>query len=289
MSTVSSGCRCRGRPERHAEEIRMNSELLQKLFAIEGKLAIVTDSGRNSSVDVAPVLAAAGARVVVADKQKSDVDPIVEQIVAAGGRAMGVVADVEDEESVVELFQGVRAVWGSPDIVANCAAMTNNKPLTEFTGAAWDEVMSIDLRSVFFCMREAIKHMVEGARGGRIVNITTMGSLHAVLHGNGAYGAARAGVNGLVRSAAFDYAPDRILINCVLPGAIPGKVRFHPETQARVEAGKLSGPGTDRERRLPLGWGNPGDIAAAVLYLVGPSGSYITGQAISLDGGFLIT
>lgn len=267
----------------------MNQNLLQQLFGLEGKLAVVTDSGRNSSVDVAPMLAAAGARVVVADREAADVDPIVERIVAAGGEASGIVTDVENEASVVGLFDAVAAKWGSPDIVVNCAAMTNNQPLTDFTEAAWDELMSIDLKSVFFCMREAIRHMTAAGRGGRIVNITTMGSVHPVLHGNGAYGAARAGVTGLVRSAAFDYARDRILINCVLPGAIPGKVRFHPDTQARAQAGELSGPGTDKERRLPLGWGDPRDIAAAVLYLAGPSGSYITGQAISLDGGFLIT
>ncbi|MFT0170340.1 SDR family NAD(P)-dependent oxidoreductase [Paraburkholderia mimosarum] len=267
----------------------MTTSVLERLFAISGKVAVVTDKGRNSSIDIAPVLAEAGARVVIADHSAAHMQPVVDRILSAGGEAIAIEADVEREASVIALFDQVQATWGSPDIVVNCAAMTNNGPLTDFSEAAWDEVMSIDLKSVFFCMREAIKHMLVAGRGGRIVNVTTMGALHAVLNGNGAYGAARAGVTGLVRSAALDYAPDQILINCVLPGAVPGKVQFHPDTQARLKTGKLTGPGTDAERRLPLGWGDPADIAAAVLYLVGPSGRYMTGQSITLDGGFLIS
>ena len=267
----------------------MTTPVLERLFGIRGKIAVVTDKGPSSSTDIAPVLAEAGARVVIANHTAAHMQPVLDRILSAGGEAIAIEADVEREASVIALFDQVQATWGSPDIVVNCAAMTNNGPLTDFSEAAWDEVMSIDLKSVFFCLRETIKHMRVAGRGGRIVNVTTMGALHAVLNGNGAYGAARAGVTGLVRSAALDYAPEQILINCVLPGAVPGKVQFHPNTQARLKTGKLTGPGTDAERRLPLGWGDPADIAAAVLYLVGPSGRYMTGQSITLDGGFLIS
>jgi 3-oxoacyl-[acyl-carrier protein] reductase len=267
----------------------MDSAVLQRLFGIDGKIAVVTDSGGNSALDVALVLAAAGARLVVADKQPELVERIVGQLVAAGREVMGVVTDVECEAAVIRLFDRVEADWGSPDIAVNCAAMHDSRPLAEFTESAWDAVLSVDLKSVFFCMREAIRHMKAAGRGGRIVNITTMGALHPVLNGNGAYGAARAGVSGLVRSAALDYAKDNILINNVMPGAVQGKVRLHPETLARMASGLLTGPGTDAERRRPLGWGKPEDIAAAVLYLVGPSGGYITGHGVVLDGGFLLT
>jgi NAD(P)-dependent dehydrogenase (short-subunit alcohol dehydrogenase family) len=262
---------------------------LQQLFGIDGKIAVVTDSGGNSSADVAPVLAAAGAQVVLADNDPEKMRAVIERVRAAGGSIRGIETDVERESSVVTLFERVSRSLGPPDIVVNCAAMTNNSPLTELTESQWDEVLSIDLKSVFFCMREAIRHMKSAGRGGRIVNITTMGSLHPVLHGNGAYGAARAGVNGLVRSAALDYAKDNILVNNVMPGAVQNKVRFHPDTIARMQRGEMTGPGTDAERRRPLGWGRPEDIAAAVLYLVGPSAGYITGHGITLDGGFLVS
>jgi NAD(P)-dependent dehydrogenase (short-subunit alcohol dehydrogenase family) len=267
----------------------MNELIFQRLFALEGKIAVVTDSGRNSSNDVARLLASAGAAVVVADRETEHVQPIVEQIISEGGKAMGVATNVEIESSVVSLFNQVATVWGVPNIVVNCAAMNNNGPFTEFTAIAWDEVMSVNLKSVFFCMREAVKHMLKGGHGGRIINITTMGALHPVLNGNGAYTAARAGVSGLSRAVALDYAKDRILVNCVMPGAVPGKVRFHPDAQERLDSGGLSGPVMDIDRRRPLGWGDPQDLAAAALYLAGPSGGYMTGQSIVLDGGFLVT
>lgn len=263
--------------------------VLQRLFAIEGKLALVTDSGGNASVDVAPLLAEAGATVVIADKTAILTELVVERITSAGGRASAVTTDVEDEDAVVALFNQVVRTLGTPDIVVNCAALTHNGPLTEFTAAEWDEVLSVDLKSVFFCMREAIRHLLVARKGGRIVNLSTIGAVHAVLNGNGVYGAARAGVEGLVRAAALDYAKDGILINSVLAGAVPGKVRMHPATLTRLQRGAFSGPITDTGRRLPLGQGSPQDIAAAVLYLVGPSGGYMTGRSIILDGGFLLT
>ena len=267
----------------------MNTDALQRMFGIEGKIAVITDSGCNLGPDVAAVLAAAGAKVIIADLASVELHSVVDRINAGGASAVSVATDVEDEGSVVALFNRVARDLGIPDIVVNCAAMNNCQPLTEFTESAWDEVISMDLKSVFFCMREAIRQMKAGARGGRIVNVTTMGALHPVLNGNGAYGAARAGVGGLVRSAALDYAKDNILINNVMPGAVQNKVRLHSDTIARLERGDLTGPGLDAARRRPLGWGRPEDIAAAVLYLVGPSGGYITGTGISLDGGFLLS
>jgi 3-oxoacyl-[acyl-carrier protein] reductase len=267
----------------------MPSATLQDLFGIAGKLAVVTDSGAMSSRDVAPVLATAGAKIILADKQEADMAPIVAQIRQAGGDAEATILDVENEAAVIAFFGQIKASHGSPDIVVNCAAMTNNGPLLDFTETQWDEVMSLDLKSIFFCMREAIRVMREGGNGGRIINISTMGSLHPVLNGNGAYGAARAGLNGLVRSAALDFVRDKILINNVMAGAVLNKVRFHPDMMPRLQAGQLAGPGVDVERRRPLGLGDPRDIAAAVLYLAGPSGGYITGHGIVLDGGFLVS
>ncbi|MFL6879523.1 SDR family NAD(P)-dependent oxidoreductase [Pseudomonas marginalis] len=267
----------------------MNSDRLQRLFGLDGKVAVVTDSGANSSAEVALLLAEAGATVVLADNDEATVQATVQNIRDAGGQASGFNVDVESEASVLALFDQVRSTFGDLDILVNCAAINANRPLHEFPLSLWDEVQSVNLRSVFLCMREGIKQMVVGGHGGRIVNITTMGARHPVLHGNAAYAASRAGVSGLVRSAALDYAAHSILINEVLPGAIPGKVRFHSDNQAALLAGStFTGPASDA-LRLPLGYGRAEDIAAAVLYLVGPSATYMTGQSIVLDGGFLLT
>jgi NAD(P)-dependent dehydrogenase (short-subunit alcohol dehydrogenase family) len=167
--------------------------------------------------------------------------------------------------------------------------MVANQPLLETTVEQWDDVQSLNLRANFLCMREGVRHLVAGGRGGRIVNITTIGALHPVMNGNEAYGAARQGVSALSRNTALDYAKDGILVNTVLAGAIMGKVSTHPTTIARQKAshtmgGPIQGPG-----RMPLGYGDMTDVAAAVLYLVSPAGRYMTGQSISLDGGFFIS
>lgn len=264
----------------------MNTARLTEMFGLEGKVAVVTDSGGLSSVDVAPVLADAGAAVVIADRDAT-AGALAERIAAAGGRAHAIATDIEDEAQVQALFSQVGARHGRLDILVNCAGVTANQPLLETSTELFDAMISANLRSVFWCMREAVRLML-GQGGGRIINVTTMGALHPVLHGNQAYGSARAGVTMLTKTTAMDHAQDGILANVVMPGAIAGKVRFHDHTRQAMVAGyQLSGPAVDAQRRLPLGMGSGTDIAGAVLYLAGPAGRYITGQGIVLDGGFL--
>jgi NAD(P)-dependent dehydrogenase (short-subunit alcohol dehydrogenase family) len=259
------------------------------LFRIDGSVALVTDSGACASPDVAPVLAAAGATVVIADRDASSINALVRDIEAAGGKAAAIPTDIESEASVLALFEQLKARYGRLDILVNCAGVTANQDLLETTLEIFDAQQSVNQRATFLLMREGVRLMRAASKGGRIVNITTMGTLHPVLHGNAAYAASRAGVIAMTRSIAFDYAKERILANTVHPGAVRSKTRFHETLQARLAAGDtLSGPGADPSR-LPLGMGNGRDIAAAVLYLVGPSGGYITGQSIVLDGGFLIS
>lgn len=267
----------------------MRLERFNQLFGIEGKIAVVTDCGGLASKEVGPMLADAGATVIVADRDTASANAIVEQIRAAGGQGEAIATDVEKETDVVALFQQVRAQHGACDILVNCAGLNANQPFTETTTAIWDEVMSVNLRATFFCMREAVKLMLDAKRGGRIVSITTIGSERPVLHGNGVYGPSRGGVTNLTKNVAYDHAKDGILANLVLPGAVMGKTRFHESTLAAMQGGyKLSGSGTD-PNHLPLGMmKDPTDIAAAVLFLVGPSASYITGTAITLDGGFFL-
>ena len=262
---------------------------LDDLFRIDGKVAVVSDSGACSSPDVAPVLAAAGATVVIADKDAQKTADLARSIDSDGKRVIAIPTDIESEPSVLRLFEQVSARFGRLDILVNCAGVTANLDLLETSLELFDDQQSVNQRSTFLLMREGVRLMRAAGNGGRIVNVTTMGTLHPVLYGNAAYAASRAGVVAMTRSIAFDYARERILANTVHPGAVRSKTRFHESLQARLAAGgAMTGPGTDPDR-LPLGMGNGRDIAAAVLYLVGPSGGYITGQSLVLDGGFLIS
>jgi len=262
---------------------------LDALFRIDGKLAVVADSGACASPDVAPVLAAAGARVVIADRDAEKATTLARSIDASGTQVIAIPTDIESESSVVSLFEQVRTQFGRLDILVNCAGVTANEELLETSLELFDAMQSVNQRATFLTLREGVRVMRAAGNGGRIVNVTTMGTLHPVLHGNAGYAASRAGVVAMTRSVAFDFARENILANTVHPGAVRSKTRFHESLQARLaRGGTLSGPGTD-PNRLPLGMGNGRDIAAAVLYLVGPSGGYITGQSIVLDGGFLIS
>jgi len=265
------------------------SDPIDALFRIDGKTAVITDSGALSSIDVAPLLARAGATVVIADLDPDATSSLAERIVADGGRATGIPTDITSEDSVAALFAAVRQQFGRCDILVNCAGLTANAPITETSMAHYDEVQDINQRSTFMLMREAVRLMTEVGEGGRIVNVTTIGSIHPTLHGNAAYGASRAGVTAMTRALAYDHASDGIRANLVLPGAVQGKTRFHEDILPRLTSGQLSGAAVDDPRRMAFGMGNGQDIATAVLYLVGPSSTYITGQSIVLDGGFLLT
>jgi NAD(P)-dependent dehydrogenase (short-subunit alcohol dehydrogenase family) len=266
------------------------SGVLDRLFRIDGKVALVTDSGNLASLDVAPLLAEAGATVVIADKAIEQARAAAQAIDPDGRRAAAIDCDIESEVAVAQLFEQMRARFGRCDILANCAGLTANASLTETSLDQYEAMHSVNQRATFLLMRDAVKLMREVGKGGRIVNITTIGALHPVLHGNAGYGATRAAVTAMTRAIAYDHAADDILANLVMPGSVRGKTRFHPDLQARLAAGQgLSGAAVDIERRLPLGMGNGEEIAAAVLYLVGPAGRYITGQSLVLDGGFLIT
>lgn len=258
------------------------------LFRIDGKIAVVTDSGACASPDVVPVLAAAGATVILADKDPAASTALAREVDPSETRVRVVPTDIENESSVCRLFSEVQITYGRLDILVNCAGVTANMDLLETTLDIFDEQQSVNQRATFLLMREGVRQMLKSG-GGRIVNVSTMGTFHPVLHGNAAYAPSRAGVVAMTKSVAHDYARQGILANCVHPGAVRSKTRFHPRLQARLAAGgQMQGPGAD-PARLPLGMGNGRDIAAAVLYLVGPSGGYITGQSLVLDGGFLIS
>lgn len=185
-----------------------------------------------------------------------------------------------DETAIVDAVTGFTARHGRVDIMVYAALAVATYSLPDTTVEQWDRINDLNLRGAFIAMRETIKVM-RGHGGGVITAISTIGSLHPVLEGNGAYGASKAGLGGLVRSAAYDHAKDNIRINAVLAGGIPVPPRLE-------DAIDVTGPAF-QPGRMMLGLGTPEEIAAGVLFLVSPAGRLVTGQALPLDGGFLIS
>ncbi len=249
------------------------------LLDLTGKVAIITGAASGMGAETARYLAGAGASVVVADWNAAGAEAKAAELTAGGAKALAVTVDISDEASVIRMMEQVKGQFGRLDILVNNAAILNRALLVDMTVEYWDQIQAVNLRGTFLCLREAAKMMRTGG-GGTIVNISSTGSLHPNMAGLGAYGASKGGVNQLTRNAAFEFAADGIRVNAVLPGGI-------------MTEGGMKSTGTIPSGRAiqlpPLGRiGQPQDIAALVLFLVGPAATYITGQTFIADGGFLL-
>jgi len=255
-----------------------------KTFGLVGQRAIVTGGARGIGRGIAELLAGLGAMVVVADRDKEGSSVTISNIRDAGGTAFFVKLDLLDEASIAAMVTDARDLLGGIDILINNAAMIGMLPIEENKTDFWDRMQGVNVRGTFLCMREVIREMRAAATGGRIVNISSMAALHPSLDGAAAYCASKGAVNAMSRSAALDCGPNNICINVVMPHAIG-----HPDASKQFEEhgiASFSGPSLDPSR-YPLGRaGTVDDISPMVALLVGPGGSYITGQAFSLDGGF---
>jgi NAD(P)-dependent dehydrogenase (short-subunit alcohol dehydrogenase family) len=224
---------------------------VQSLFDLLGKSALVVGGGKVPHA-IAALFREAGAAVTHAE------EPAL------------------DEASVVALIASVPEL----DILVNGAIRTGPWTIETLSMEEWDRVHSTNVRGAYLLMREAVKAMRGTKRGGRIVNLSTIGSMHPVLHGNYAYGSSRAGTNALTRQFALEFASEGILTNAILVGAIPSDP--FPEGIRQPE-----GPGV-RPERFPLGYGKPEDVAPVALLLASEGGRYINGQTIVVDGGFQV-
>jgi NAD(P)-dependent dehydrogenase (short-subunit alcohol dehydrogenase family) len=250
------------------------SGALGPMFDLSGKIAFVTGGAVGMGRAAGLVLAAAGAMVVLAD----DADRTSKLADLPSG-VQAVTLDVTSEKAVNELVTKIGTAHGGIDILINGAVIGHNKPLLEISGEEWDRVQAVNLKSAFLATKAVIPQMrLRG--GGRIISISTIGSLHPVLNGNAAYSPSRAGLNQLMRNVALDHAADHITANSVLPGAIM--------TEAIHSDFRPTGPGVDPARHLS-GFGRPEDVTGLILLLASPAGRYINGQSIVVDGGFLVS
>jgi NAD(P)-dependent dehydrogenase (short-subunit alcohol dehydrogenase family) len=264
-------------------------KMVEDLYQLDGKTAVVTGAGRGIGQSVAELFAAAGARIVVADILADEAAATAAAIRKDGGEALAVTVDIADEVAVKQLYRQAVQQFSSVDVLIHCAAIFPKYPLLEITVEQWDRVQAVNLRGTMLVMREAIAQMRKGGRGGAIVNVSSVSGEREVVFHNAAYGASKAGTTNLTRAAALEFGSENIRVNAVLPGGTttPGAA----ESTARMRAAgyELKGP-MMHPGRIPLGgMGTPQDIAAACLFLASPAARYITGQSVAVDGGFLIS
>lgn len=242
---------------------------------MNGKVALVT--GASSGIGRATALAfgAAGAKVVVAARRETEGENVAQQIRDGGGDALFVKTDVTKEKEVANLLATVRQHFGRLDFAFNNAGSGKAMLLTECNEADWDAEISANLKSVWLCLKYEMPLMTQSGGGG-IVNMSSQGGLLGIAN-YGAYGAAKGGVIALSRAAAAEGAASRIRVNSVAPGAVK------TELWDNAPAGMLEQVAAG----IPLKRvGEPEDIARAVLFLCSPAADFVTGQNLSIDGGF---
>ena len=242
---------------------------------LEGKVALVTGSGRNIGRATVLRLAAEGAHVVVnARTNQSEADAVAEAARALGVKALSVLADMAHEDQVVRMVERAMAEFGRIDILINNAAVRPHKPFTELTGTDWEAVRGVVLDGAVYCTRAVIDSMVKN-RYGRILFFTGEG---AFVGGSGRahVSAAKMGLVGLARGLASEFAAQNIRVNVVSPGSID-TTRANPEWY-RGRVPDAAG--------IPLGrQGTVDEIAATCVFLVTDDGGFITGQTIHVNGG----
>lgn len=240
---------------------------------LSGKVAIVTGAGRNIGRAIALALADAGASIaVVARSNKAEADALVKEISGKGGRSIAVLADVADAKAVAAIADASLKQFGRIDILVNNAALRREKNIADMTYSEWREVMDVTLDGAFHCVKACLPALKKN--GGSIINIGGM-SAHIGSKDRTHVTAAKLGIVGFTRGLAHDLAGDKITANCVVPGAIDtARAQGAAKPAHHLTHGTITG-----ER------GRPEDVASLVRYLCGPSGRYITGQALHVSGG----
>jgi len=240
--------------------------------ALEGKVALVTGAVRRNGRAIAHALAREGASIVINTRRsKDEAEAVRAELERAGAQAFVCIADITDEPAVARMFAAIGKRFGGVDILVNNAADRERVKFTDMTMAQWRHIVSIILDGAFLCSRAAIPHMLKQG-WGRIVNIGGAGHRLPNYVGRAHAAAAKAGLEGLTRALAMEYAQQGITVNCVSPGRIGG------------ERSRTSGEVPPVE--IPVGFeGVPDDIAATVSFICSPAARFITGQNIHVNGG----
>jgi NAD(P)-dependent dehydrogenase (short-subunit alcohol dehydrogenase family) len=259
--------------------------MMQELFDLTDRTAVVTGGGSGLGQAIAVGLAGHGANVVLADINTAGLDETAELVAAAGGASLPVETDVTDEAAVGRLFDAAAERFGDVTILINDAFTPIIGRPHELALDQWDRALSVNLTGYFLCAREAGRRMIAAERGGAIVNMSSIGGTSALGRGNFAYSVTKGGIVQMTRELAVEWGRYGIRVNAIQP------VQFRTKgLQARLDdAGDGAAQLLERmESAIPLGRiGEPPDMVGPVVFLVSDAAAMVNGVLLPVDGGNL--
>ena len=246
-------------------------------FRLEGKVAIVTGCDTGLGQGMALALAEAGCDVVgVNRKIPYDTEG---KITAVGRRFMAIQADLSQQEALSSIVTQTVAAFGRVDILVNNAGTIRRQDALDFSEKDWDDVMNLNLKSVFFLSQAVARQFLAQGNGGKIINIASMLSFQGGIRVP-SYTASKSGVLGITRLLANEWAAQGINVNAIAPGYMATN-----NTQQLREDSTRNQQIVDR---IPAGrWGTPDDVQGPVVFLASPASDYINGYTLAVDGGWL--
>lgn len=248
------------------------------LFRLDGQVAIVTGSNRGLGQAMAIALAQAGADIVGATQAAESPDTRA-AVETAGRRYLHVQADLSTLEPVARIVEDAIAIFGRIDILVNNAGIIRRCDAIDFSEVDWDAVMDVNLKSMFFLSQAVARHLVSRGAGGKIINVASMLSFQGGIRVP-SYTAAKSGVRGMTMALANEWAKHGITVNAIAPGYMA------TDNTAALRADEKRS--TDILARIPAGrWGEPSDLAGAVVFLASRAADYVNGHTLAVDGGWL--
>ncbi|WP_288845484.1 2-dehydro-3-deoxy-D-gluconate 5-dehydrogenase KduD [uncultured Citrobacter sp.] len=251
--------------------------MIQEAFRLEGKVAIVTGCDTGLGQGMAVALAEAGCDVVGVNRKIPH--ETAEKINAFGRRFMAIQADLSQQDALTSIVTQTVSAFGRVDILVNNAGTIRRQDALDFSEKDWDDVMNLNLKSVFFLSQAVARQFLAQGNGGKIINIASMLSFQGGIRVP-SYTASKSGVLGITRLLANEWAAKGINVNAIAPGYMA----TNNTQQLRADSERNQ----EIVDRIPAGrWGTPDDLKGPVVFLASPASDYIHGYTLAVDGGWL--
>jgi NAD(P)-dependent dehydrogenase (short-subunit alcohol dehydrogenase family) len=248
---------------------------------LKGKVAVITGAGSGIGAATAELFGQEGAAVLLADRDLPGAQAVAGRISAAHSQALAVDADIADERAVAAMVRTALDTWGRIDILVNNAAVRSDLDIGSFTPAEFERVFGANLKGPLLCCKHVLPIMLD-AGGGSIVNVASISATCGIA-GQALYAPSKGGLLQMTRQLAVEFAPRKIRVNAVSPGTIVtpllGTLPADPADWSEEHKWLLA--------HHPIGrFGQPGEVATAILFLASDEASFITGANLAVDGGY---